>query len=914
LQLKYLRAALQIYSEINAEADEAGTLSSIGDYYLKLSQTTRAIENYSKAYDIAHKLKREDITAQSSLGLGNAYQAQGDPVRACEFHKRAADAYQKLDSASLETISLNGLANDYRKLGDADMALSVFLKAKGVAERASSSDRYFVRLYLGDLYEEQGQFERAILTYREAVEITNQAGDLEHSAYSHLAVAQLDGLIGSWDDALSESELALTLFQQIGIKEGEAFAWALLVGVYSDRSSSVKNFDKAQECYERAQKLRHSERLQLDLMEIYLQTGKYSEAAAAATGGIQACQKDQDTHCQAHGLLSLSEAKRLSGDTKAARSALNQARPLASKSKDLYLHGRLLYAEARQLTAEHRSDEALASYKQLIALIEKVKGKLDPRDQKSLSENYGYIYDELVALLYSMSQENSGKQAALASESLKYAEINKARQFAESWGRAFISQMRRTLPADLQERERVVFSKRHRIGVQLATPENPVSKNEKAALETDLSGVEKDIATFLKDVRTAAPQYASVAYPVEIQISTLLLRKGETLVEFKMTDDATFVWLVQNPHGSGNELVSSYKIPQKRTWFLERISRLRGQMNAGNPDFVSLPIFEVLFKTLFPGKAENVVAAAQELVVIPDDALFLLPFELYSPKASALDFVLIQKPITYYPSAVAFQFARAASRLSGWQEALLGLADPITSPEDERYAVTQVMPSAVNQDKEKETEVRKPQGDTPEELDRLKSRGFSFERLPGTSVEIQSIAALLRKANEPVEVRVGADATRQKLMNTDLAQFRFLHFATHGVLPVDTNIKEPALVLSYDGVSPTHMFLTMSDILNFKLHSESVVLSACNTGSGNVSRAEGVMSLGRAFLAAGASSVTVSLWKVSDQSTAFLMEEYYKRILAGKKKNISLAEARYAVFSAGQKAPFYWAPFVLIGE
>jgi len=184
----------------------------------------------------------------------------------------------------------------------------------------------------------------------------------------------------------------------------------------------------------------------------------------------------------------------------------------------------------------------------------------------------------------------------------------------------------------------------------------------------------------------------------------------------------------------------------------------------------------------------------------------------------------------------------------------------------------------------------------------------------GTATEIQSIVALLRKTDAPVTVRVGADATRQKLLDSDLSQFRFLHFATHGILPVDTNIKEPALVLSYDGVSLMHMFLTMSDILDFKLHSESVVLSACNTGSGQVSRAEGVMSLGRAFLAAGAASVTVSLWQVSDESTALLMQQYYKGILEGKKKNIALAEARYKLFSDGQKSPFYWAPFILVGE
>jgi CHAT domain-containing protein len=158
------------------------------------------------------------------------------------------------------------------------------------------------------------------------------------------------------------------------------------------------------------------------------------------------------------------------------------------------------------------------------------------------------------------------------------------------------------------------------------------------------------------------------------------------------------------------------------------------------------------------------------------------------------------------------------------------------------------------------------------------------------------------------------DATKAKLLDTDLSKFRFLHFATHGVLAVDTGVQEPSLVLSADGVDSSHMFLSMSEILALKLQSESVVLSACNTGSGKISRAEGVMSLGRAFLAAGAESVTVSLWQVSDESTALLMEKYYKAILENKKKSAALAEARYAVFKSGSTSPFFWAPFIIIGE
>jgi CHAT domain-containing protein len=137
---------------------------------------------------------------------------------------------------------------------------------------------------------------------------------------------------------------------------------------------------------------------------------------------------------------------------------------------------------------------------------------------------------------------------------------------------------------------------------------------------------------------------------------------------------------------------------------------------------------------------------------------------------------------------------------------------------------------------------------------------------------------------------------------------------TNETFAVDTGIQEPSLVLSSGGGDSSHMFLSMSEILGLRLQSESVVLSACNTGSGKISRAEGVMSLGRAFLAAGAESATVSLWQVSDDSTALLMGRYYKATLENKKKSVALAEARDAVFTSGSTNPFFWAPLIVIGE
>jgi CHAT domain-containing protein len=77
-----------------------------------------------------------------------------------------------------------------------------------------------------------------------------------------------------------------------------------------------------------------------------------------------------------------------------------------------------------------------------------------------------------------------------------------------------------------------------------------------------------------------------------------------------------------------------------------------------------------------------------------------------------------------------------------------------------------------------------------------------------------------------------------ELLQTDLGRFKFVHFATHGFFPVEPGIREPALVLSYDGEDEGRMMLTLSEILQLRLHSEMVVLSACNTGSGRLTRAK----------------------------------------------------------------------------
>jgi CHAT domain-containing protein len=182
--------------------------------------------------------------------------------------------------------------------------------------------------------------------------------------------------------------------------------------------------------------------------------------------------------------------------------------------------------------------------------------------------------------------------------------------------------------------------------------------------------------------------------------------------------------------------------------------------------------------------------------------------------------------------------------------------------------------------------------------------------LPGTEVEVNFIAslfgtnAMLKKSNEATETTVKQSA---------LKDYRYIHFATHGI--VDEQSPELSrIVLNKSATDDGDLY--SGEIYNLTLNADMVALSACQTGLGKVSKGEGVIGLSRALVYAGARNIMVSYWSVSDESTSQLMTGFYQSVLQSSTpsfrkslqqvKTKMIAEKKYG-------APFYWAPFVLIG-
>lgn len=187
-------------------------------------------------------------------------------------------------------------------------------------------------------------------------------------------------------------------------------------------------------------------------------------------------------------------------------------------------------------------------------------------------------------------------------------------------------------------------------------------------------------------------------------------------------------------------------------------------------------------------------------------------------------------------------------------------------------------------------------------------------QLPGTKNEVEEIAKLFSSKNFISEVITGKQADEQRVKQRDIRNFSYVHLATHGI--ADESNPDLSRIYLSPGSSDEDGNLYAGEIYNMELNANLVTLSACQTGLGKIAQGEGVIGLSRALIYAGSKNIIVSFWSVADESTATLMKSFYGEMLGQANENFAeaLRTAKLKLINESKfAAPFYWAPFVLIG-
>jgi tetratricopeptide (TPR) repeat protein len=368
--------------------------------------------------------------------------------------------------------------------------------------------------------------------------------------------------------------------------------------------------------------------------------------------------------------------------------------------------------------------------------------------------------------------------------------------------------------------------------------------------------------------------------------------KESALLEFFLGKYRAFAFVAHDADGEIVELQPPDRID-------DAVDKLRSHLSRrGSAASLVLPVDSVL-SSLVLGPVWPMVKEKSHLFIVPNGSLWVVPFEtLLEPsepaaKTSAVHpgpgldeltfqtapFLVRRFSFTYSQSACIL--GTTVARPHALAPMLIAFADPSRSYEKIK----------------KTSDVR---------------RDSSMAALKFASKEVRDIARFFPAEN--TRLFIGSHATEAAAKAIlDTAGAHILHFATHGYLSRDGGTR---VGLILDRSQKEDGILESAEIAQMHIHSDVVVLSACETGLGERVPGEGTMGLARAFALAGARVVVVSLWEVADQSTSQLMNVMYQE-LRRSNGNVprALHEAQQSLLASERtSAPFYWAPFIAIGQ
>jgi CHAT domain-containing protein/tetratricopeptide (TPR) repeat protein len=407
------------------------------------------------------------------------------------------------------------------------------------------------------------------------------------------------------------------------------------------------------------------------------------------------------------------------------------------------------------------------------------------------------------------------------------------------------------------------------------------------------------------------PDYAALSQPAALTASDVqgLLAADEAVIVISL-GAKSYVWALSREKAEWKDVA----VPGDE--IARQVSVLRTQLDPDHPKPFDPRASFVLYREVL-SPVEDVLRGKKRLSFVLDGALTSLPPQLLVESDPAdkdlrhVNWLIRQHAVTVLPSVETLKIMRSKIRTSAVQKPLIGFADPLFNPDTPRPSAG-VLASL--------TASRGIQG-TVADLSTLKT---ALPQLPDTADELKRVGAGV--AANPADLFFGRDATETRVKQLALDQYRIVYFATHGLLAGEVQnfaklSAEPALVLSLP-LQPTTLddgLLTASEVTQLKLDAEWVVLSACNTASGDKPGAEALSGLARAFFYAGGRSLLVSNWVVESDSTVALMTGTFA---AASDPKLSHAEAlqksMLAMIDNPQHLawadPKYWAPFVVVGE
>ena len=865
--------ALVIYRETKSRWNEGETLGNICSVNYYLGQINTALEFCQQSLAIAREVNNKLSIGLGLNTIGLIYQNNGKYELAIESYQQALTIVREIKDSTEGTILYN-LAFVYHLQGNYPQSLKLYqqsIELSKLNKDRSSEGRAYTGM--GLIYQIKGDYTQALKIFFQARAIEAEIDDKTGLGAALMNIGQTYVYLADYPQALKYFADSSNIFRSVGYLSG--------VGVTLNNQGNV-----------------------YDLM------GKYPQALVAYQGALKIYQDINNPSEEGTTLSNIGGIYSVLGQYQRAlkyyQSALEIAKNLGNKSNEgvflsnvgmgyyqLEQYNKAKDYHQQAITVDratgNREAESTAlnnlaqDYHALKQYVESLKIHIQSLTIKqSIGDRAGEAY-----VLNNIGQDYSSvdeieksliyyRQATAIAHSIKYLETEGVAlnnqgialyrldrlPEAEAQLRAAIS-IWESLRAGLVDRDKISLQDRIKGTYDLLQKVLIEQNKFQAALEIAERGRARVLAELLASkiptINSATSQKIRQA-PNLSKIQQIARAQKATLVEYSTIGDRILIWVIKP---TGKITFHQTKLPPKTTLkdlvdtTRDGIGANRGARSKDDTPNPTGGDLKQLHQLLIAPIVKDLPTKPEERVIIlPQNELFLVPFAALQ---DAQDRYLIQQhTITIAPSIQVLALSEAKSnRLS--KVAPLVVGNPI-------------MPSF----------------DPP------------LRPLPGSEGEAKGIGTILQVA--PL---IGAQADKQKVIAL-MKTAPIIHLATHGLLDTIKGDIPGAIAL-------TNGFLTSGEIFDMQLSANLVVLSACDTGRGDLT-GEGVVGLSRSLSVAGVPSVIVSLWEVNDEATKALMEEFYRNLQLKKLPKAQALRQAMLTTMVDYPNPNFWSAFMLVGE
>ena len=906
---------------LDAEADAYYELSNI--YSRDLGEPGPAADYVERYIRLLDRPGRR-LTVNNCDRIAGAYLSIGQPGRALEFWSKALQRAEDMPAGEYYRRMLHfNRAGTYLDLGDYGAALSEIGQEGALIERTFQA--YYVTFYrtitdtdeyqatVSEIASSDGHSQRQFQSYEDPIEL-QKAEWLNKLALAH-------ALSGDLARAVEESRRAIAL--EFSRPRGTALADYCAYFTPGDALAQAGELDEAIEFHKRrrdcARDIRSPAKERESLVRLgstYARAGRLEDARKSLLEAIRIDRQPPGPQVGSlsESLLALGTLELQAGDLTRAEALLSEARSTANPY-DLNQIWEVERALAAVHAARKKHDLAEAHFELALSALEGGRARLR---QEEFALRFGtdrlQIYDDYASYLAGRAIE-TGKRAD-SEKAMFVVERRRAQALRDLMALGWAGLPPDAVPEQLRrarQAEARLAAKQTILRDQFGLPPEQRQPGLISQLEAELKTVKEEHARLLTALAQGRFRFSSPSSlpPGLIADVRRALGPDRVLVEYLVTDESTFAFVLSS---AGLELS---RLPAGRRMLREQVRRLLEPfylLRSGEFDLARLgfdfPKARALYAELVePLERLRRVGKASQILVVPDDVLCYLPLEL----------LVDTLPSARRPGEVLYaECERAGFLVRRYTISYLTAAAQVLGrPKDSGEKPETLALLAVANPTGGQGRAIPGQEDSARRRLHAVSSSGAFGSLPGSTDEV----ALSRRFFPAKEVTVltGPDATEASYIALS-PRSAIVHLATHAVAADDQPFYS-TLLLAPDGQGQDDGFLQAYEIVRSPLQARLVVLSACETAQGPLSRGEGLTGLVSAFLQAGARSVLATQWTI-DESAAQLMAAFYKAMTGGTDPAAALRQAKLDVLKkrlrfAGAEVslahPFFWAPFVLIG-